>query len=58
MKRYKDFNEWFFEGEEYAMRAERFYDMLSTMTPEMVVRWLQASFDAGREYSNGPKDNK
>ena len=55
--KYKDFNEWFFEGEEYAMRCERFYEVLGTVKSELgkeanMVVWLQAAFEAGRAQVN------
>lgn len=58
--KYKDFNEWFFEGEEYAMRCERFYETLAQVKSDLgkeanMLVWLQAAFEAGRE--NGNKDS-
>jgi hypothetical protein len=54
MEKYKDFGEWFFEGEEYAMRCERFYESLTAFKSELgleanMLVWLQAAFEAGRE---------
>lgn len=51
---YEDFEEWFFEGEEYAMRSERFYDSLKATRSELgqeanVLVWLKAAFEAGRK---------
>lgn len=55
--KYNDFNDWFFEGEEYSMRCERFYESLTAFKSELgkeanILVWLQAAFEAGRE-SNG-----
>ena len=51
---YEDFEEWFFEGEEYAMRSERFYDSLSAFGSDLAQEanalvWLKAAFEAGRK---------
>lgn len=51
--KYKDFSDWFFEGEEYAMRSERFHESLDSFKSDLgrsanMLIWLQAAFDAGR----------
>jgi gamma-glutamylcysteine synthetase len=53
MDQYKNFEEWFFEGEEFALRAEQFYNDLQThrdtMMPDSKIKeWLEAAFEAGR----------
>jgi hypothetical protein len=57
--KYKDFNEWFFEGEEYEMRSQKFYETLENVKSDLgkeanMLVWLQAAFEAGRD--NGNKD--
>jgi hypothetical protein len=52
--KYKDFNDWFFEGEEYEMRSERFYQSLEAFQSDLgkeanMLVWLQAAFEAGRQ---------
>lgn len=52
--KYKDFNSWFFEGEEYSMRNERFTESLSAFTTDAsleasMILWLQSAFEAGRQ---------
>ena len=51
---YKDFNAWFFEGEEYSMRNERFTESLKAFTTDAsmeasMILWLQSAFEAGRQ---------
>lgn len=51
---FEDFEEWFFEGEEYAMRSERFYDSLKAFGSDLGLEanalvWLKAAFEAGRK---------
>lgn len=52
------FDKWFYGQELYAMRAERFYDLLeqikatSAQTPMLsksVVDWLRAAYEQGKE---------
>ena len=55
--KYKDFEDWFFEGEEYAMRCERFYESLTAFKSELgleanMLVWLKAAFEAGRGDNN------
>ena len=54
------FEDWFYETEGFALRAERFYLMLESYHGELVteqdlVPWLkaayQAGFDAGQNYN-------
>ena len=52
--KYKDFNDWFFEGEEYSMRCERFFGIVDNAKTELaletnMVVWLKAAFEAARE---------
>lgn len=49
------FEDWFYETEGFALRAERFYLMLESYHGELVteqdlVPWLKAAYDAGREH--------
>jgi hypothetical protein len=46
------FESWFFEGEEFSIRAERFFDSLEAMSSTAakeanLVLWLKAAFEAG-----------
>lgn len=50
------FEDWFYETEGFALRAERFYLMLESYHGELVteqdlVPWLKAAYDAGREHA-------
>lgn len=50
--KYKDFNEWFFEGDEYNMRSHKFFEALGheaelAREAQMIV-WLKEAFEAGR----------
>lgn len=61
--KYKDFSEWFFEGEEYAMRSERFYESLEAFKSELgkeanLLVWLQAAFEAGRMSKENDNSNQ
>jgi hypothetical protein len=47
-----NFEKWFFEGEEFSLRAERFYESLEAMESPAakeanLVLWLKAAFEAG-----------
>jgi len=61
--KYKDFSAWFFEGEEYAMRSERFYESLNAVKSELgkeanMLVWLQAAFEAGRQEAQNEDNNR
>jgi hypothetical protein len=43
----KKFNEYFYEVESYATRAERFYEELENSSPERMTEWLKAAFMMG-----------
>ena len=48
--KYKRFEDYFEEIENYATRGERFYDEFSDpMTPQRAVEWLRAAFACARE---------
>jgi hypothetical protein len=48
-----EFEEWFSEMEGYSFRSERFYDdfdyAAKTGDYQMIVKWLQAAFQSGKE---------
>lgn len=51
---YKKFDDWFFEGEEFGLRAERFYESLGAFKSnagkeQNIVLWLMAAFEAGKQ---------
>jgi len=52
----KEFDDWFYEQEGFALRAERFYDEMDLMTggaPEAnikIVKWLRAAYEVGYEH--------
>lgn len=51
--KYKDFSAWFFEGEEYEQRSERFAQSLEAFRSSggaaaNMELWLKAAFEAGR----------
>lgn len=61
----KHFEAWFFEGAEFSLRAERFFDSLSAMESQAgkeanLVIWLKAAFEAGwaaKEKSDALREN-
>jgi hypothetical protein len=60
--KYKDFNDWFFEGEEYAQRCERFHESLDQFKSDLgrsanMLIWLQAAFEAGRQEAQNENKN-
>ena len=60
--KYKDFNDWFFEGEEYEMRSERFHESLEQFKSDLgksanMLLWLQAAFEAGRQEAQNENTN-
>lgn len=46
--KYKTFDEWFDETENYATRGERFYEELRGMTAERGVEWLKAAWECAQ----------
>jgi hypothetical protein len=48
------FDDWFFEIENYGLRAERFYDDLSRAMddPTQMVEWLRAAYEQGKNDGN------
>lgn len=46
--RYREFEDWFHEIENYGARSERFYDEILTMTPEQLIEWLRSAWDCSR----------
>jgi len=46
--KYKDFDEWFNERENFATRGERFYDEMQHMTTEHAIEWLRAAWACAR----------
>jgi hypothetical protein len=48
--KYRRFEDYFDEIENYATRGERFYDEFSvSMTPQRAVEWLRAAFECARQ---------
>jgi hypothetical protein len=47
--KYKDFDQWFWEIENYSTRGERFYDECTfMMTDKRIVEWLKAAWECAR----------
>ena len=46
--KYKDFDEWFNERENFATRGERFYEEMQHMTNERAIEWLKAAWECAR----------
>lgn len=49
--KYKDFDDWFDEIENYCLRGERFHDEFSRVeyeTRKRMIEWLQASWECAR----------
>ena len=56
--KYRRFEDYFEEIENYATRGERFYDEFSgPMTVERAIQWLEAAFKCGREKQNAREIN-
>jgi hypothetical protein len=52
MRKYKTFDDWFDEIENYGMRMERFHDefaMLDYVKRERMIEWLRAAWQCARE---------
>lgn len=60
MPKLKEFDDWFYEQEGFALRAERFYDEMDKMIGSSasdnfrVIRWLRAAYEAGKEHALEP----
>lgn len=51
------FDDWFNEAEGYALRSERFHEDLGYFrgnNPQVVLRWVKAAYEAGREHALAP----
>ena len=51
MKKYKTFDDWFDEIENYGMRMERFHEefaMLDYVKRQRMIEWLQAAWECAR----------
>lgn len=46
--KYKKFDDWFYEMENYSWRGDRFYEEFQSMTPERAFQWLQAAWECAR----------
>lgn len=49
------FEDWFYEPEGFALRAERCWEDIQDYqgdNPEVILRWLKAAYTAGREHEN------
>jgi hypothetical protein len=52
MRKYKKFEDWFEEVENYGMRLERFHEefsMVDYVKRERMIEWLQAAWTCARE---------
>lgn len=47
--KYKEFDDWFWEIENYATRGERFYDELKAMDEKRALEWLKAAWECARD---------
>lgn len=47
--KYKEFDDWFWEIENYATRGERFSDELKDMEFKRGIEWLRAAWECARE---------
>lgn len=60
MPKNKEFEDWFYEQQGFAQRAEWFYDDMDKMIGSSaidnirVMRWLRAAYDAGKEHALEP----
>lgn len=48
------FDEWFYEQQNFSLRAEWFWEDLMHYqgdNPETVIKWLKAAYDAGHEHA-------
>ena len=48
------FDEWFYEQQNFSLRAEWFWDDLMHYqgdNPEIIIKWLKAAYDAGHEHA-------
>lgn len=52
MKKYKDFDDWFWEIENYATRGERFFDELKDMDDKRGLEWLKACWACAKGENN------
>lgn len=50
--KYKEFDDWFWEIENFATRGERFYEELKWMDEKRAFEWLQAAWECAREQGN------
>lgn len=48
MKKYENFEDYFWEVENFGTRGERFYDEFKDMTPERALEWLKAAWACAR----------
>lgn len=47
--KYKTFEEWYYEIENYGTRAERSYWELDGVDPQQSLRWLKACWECARQ---------
>lgn len=47
--KYKTFDDWFWEYENYSTRGDRFYENFKGMTENEVFAWLMAAWNCARE---------
>lgn len=57
--KYKEFNDWFLEIENFTLRGERFYEEFQYMSSERAIQWLQAAWECARMQGeeNGNQEN-
>lgn len=50
------FEDWFDEIENFSLRSERFFEDLNDydpgINPEIVIKWLRAAYEAGKEHKS------
>lgn len=45
------FEDWFYERENYSLRAERIYEEVPIEPRSSLIKWLVAAYQAGYEHS-------
>lgn len=55
--KYKEFNDWFWEIENFTLRGERFYDELKAMDDKRALEWLKAAWECARDQGNGDESS-
>lgn len=55
--KYKDFDDWFWEIENYTTRGERFYVEFQHMSGERAIEWLKAAWECARDQGNSDENS-